>query len=295
MILVQIFITILLIGPLVWGCRNWVKYRGTSAPKNKTNYTTMINSAVLYALAFNIIFFLQELFLVLGKKALGLKAFLYHNDHNWEGEHPMTLLMQGSGALAIFLIGLICLVVFHFIRKSKSIWKLFVLWLAFHGLLQSIPQVMVASFDPGTDVGEALVGYLKLSESVLIVLAIASMIAIAMISIWFSRQLLNFASNHVDLNNPKAKFKYIRFIAVGAAIIGSILVIPFRITPMSQAMTPFFVLVFTIPWVWAAAVMSKPVLSTSNRINEKIYWSPIVMLVLLLIFFQLVLSPGLEF
>ncbi|MBT8315124.1 MAG: hypothetical protein KJP26_11745 [Maribacter sp.] len=295
MVLVKFFITILLVGPILWGWRNWVKYRGTSAPKHIANYTTLINSAVLYALAFNIIFFLQELFLVLGKKALGLKAFLYHNNHVWEGEHPMTLLMQGSGAAAIFSIGLICLLLFRFIPYAKSIWKLFVLWLAFHGLIQSIPQVMVAYLDPNTDVGEALVGYLNLSQPFLIVLAITSITAIALISIWFSRRFLEFVYSDVDLNNPKVKFKYIRFIAVGAGIMGSILVVPFRIPPMSQAITPFIVLVFSIPWVWSAAPLSKPIAHKSKKINEKIYWSPILILVFILLFFQLVLAPGVEF
>jgi hypothetical protein len=255
----------------------------------------MINSAVLYALAFNIIFFLQELFLVLGKKALGLETFLYHNNHTWTGEHPMASLMQGSGALAIFLTGLISLAIFQFMRNSKSIWKLFVLWLAFHGLIQSIPQVTIAYLEPGTDVGEALVGYLQLSEPLLIVLAITSTIATALVSIWFSKPLLEFVSSNVDLNNPKERFKYIRFIAVGAAIMGSILVVPFRIPPIGQAITPFIVLVFSIPWVWSASAVSKHVSRKSNSINEKIYWSPVIFLVLLLIFFRLVLAPGVQF
>jgi hypothetical protein len=187
------------------------------------------------------------------------------------------------------------LAIFRFIKNSKSIWKLFVLWLAFHGLIQSIPQVMVAYFDPNTDVGEALVGYLNLSQPFLIILAITSITATAMVCIWFSRQLLEFVSNDVDLNNPKVKFKYIRFIAVGAAIIGSILVVPFRIPPMGQAITPFIVLVFSVPWIWSAAAVGKHIRPTSNRINEKIYWSPMVLLVLLLIFFRLVLAPGMEF
>ncbi len=295
MIIVQIFFAILLLGPILWGGRNWAKYKGTSVPKGIANYTTMINSSVLYALAFNLVFFLQELFLVLGKKALGLKAFLYHNNHTWEGEHPMAMLMQGSGALAIFLIGLICLAIFHFLINSKSIWKLFVLWLAFHGLVQSLPQVTIAYLDPSTDVGEALVGYLNWSQPLLIILALLSIIAIAMVNVWFSRQLLEFVSGDVGLNNPKAKFIYIRFIAVGAAIIGSLLVVPFRIPPIAQAFTPFIVLVFSIPWIWASATVSKHIRHTSNRINEKIYWSPIVFLVVLLIFFQLVLAPGVEF
>ena len=295
MILVQVFFASLLIGPIVWGVRNWFKYKGIAAPNVTINYATMINSAVFFALAFNIIFFLQEVFLVLGKKAIGLQSFLYHNNHTWVGEHPMASLMQGSGALAIFLIGLTCLVVFRFIRNSRSIWKLFVLWLAFHGLIQSIPQVTIGYLSPGTDVGQALVGYLNLNQALLIILSIASVTLVALLCIWFSRYLLEFAPTDTDLNNPKVKLRYIRYIAVGAAIIGSLLVIPFRIPPISQAATPFIVSTVSIPWIWAASASSKAVRGTSNRINEKIYLGPIVFLVLLLIFFQLVLAPGVEF
>jgi len=295
MIIVQIFFAILVLGPLLWGVLNRSKYKSVSSPKNITNYTSIINSAVLYALAFNIIFFLQELFLVLGKNALGLKSFLYHNNHTWEGEHPMTSLMQGSGALAIFLIGLICLVIFRLMTNSQSIWKLFVLWLSFHGLVQSLPQVAIAYMDPNTDVGEALVGYLKLSQPILIILAITSIIAIPLINIWFSKKLLELVSDDVDLNNPKAKFKYIRFVAVSAAFVGSILIIPFRIPPISQAITPFIVFLVSIPWIWSSAAVAKVIKHTSNRINVKIYWAPIIFLILIFIFFRLVLAPGVEF
>lgn len=295
MIVVQICFALLLLGPVLWGIRNWLKYKGTAAPTASSNYITLLNSAVLYALAFNIIFFWQELFLVLGKKVLGLEAYLYHNNHTWDGDHPMASLMQGSGALAIFVVGLICLGVLHFMPNTKSIWRLFVLWLAFHGLIQSIPQVAIAFLDPGTDVGEALVGYLQLSQALLISLALMSIAATAWLSSWFSRLLLSFAPLAVDLNHPKVKLKYIRLIAVGAALMGSILVVPFRILPLSQAITPFVIFVCSIPWTWSAAAISKPARSTSGDINEKIKWIPIVSLVLLLIFFRVVLAPGLVF
>ena len=295
MIIVRIFFAALVIGPILWGIINLFKYKGVTTPKVAINYGTMINSAVFFALAFNIIFFLQEVFLVLGKKVLGLQSFLYHNNHTWVGEHPMTSLMQGSGALAIFLIGLICLALFQFIRNSGSIWKLFIFWLAFSGLIQSIPQVIIGYLSPSTDVGQALVGYLKLSDPLLITLAIGSAITMALLCIWFSKHLLEFAPIEADLNNPKVKFQYIRYIAVGAAIIGSILVVPFRILPIGQAATPFIVSAFSIPWIWAAAARSKPIRHTPNRINDKVYWSPIVLLILLLIFFRWVLVPGVEF
>lgn len=293
--IVQTILILLLLCPIVWGVYNLVKTKGIVVPKGVVNYPTMFNSAVLYALAFNIIYFLQELFLVIGKKALGLKAFLYHNDHNWIGEHPKMLLMQGLGALSIFLVGLICLFLFKFISDSKGLGKLFLLWMAFQGLVQSIPQVMVSALDPGTDVGEALVGYLELDKSILILLSVVCAIIMVLIGIHFSRLFLRFAANDIDYGNLRAKLKYIRFIAVGAALIGSILVVPFKILPMRHAIAPLMVFVFSIPWVWSSAsrdVTLRPIL---NELDNKVYKLPIVFLILLLLFFHLVLAPGVEF
>ncbi|WP_430817591.1 hypothetical protein [Carboxylicivirga sp. RSCT41] len=295
MITVQLFFAALLIGPLLWGVFNLFKYKDVSVPKPHNWCYTMINSAVMYAIAFNLIFFLQELFLVLGKKALGLTAFLYHNNHTWEGEHPMVLLMQGSGAASIFLIGVICIVIYRLIINSQSNLKIVVLWLAFHGLIQSLPQVTIAYLAPHTDVGEALIAYLNLSKTTLIAMSITAVIAIVVICGWFSRQLLNIASEDVSLMKAKEKLKYIRFIAVGPALIGSILIVPFRIPPINQAITPFIVFAVSIPWVWSSAAVAKPIRNTSNRINEKIHWGPIVFFIVLLLFFQLVLAPGVKF
>ena len=295
MILVQICFALLVVIPIIWGIRNWLQFKRVAAPKAAPSYITLLNSAVLYAIAFNLIFFLQELFLVVGKKVLGLETYLYHNNHTWVGEHPMDSLMQGSGALAIFVIGLISLAIFIFIPNSKSIWKLFMLWMAFHGLIQSIPQVTIGVMDPGTDVGEALVGYMQLSQPILVLLALASIVATAFLGIWFSKPLLGFAPKELGLDNPKMRLNYVRFIAVGAALLGSIMIIPFRVFPMSQAITPFVIFVFSIPWVWSAAGSSQPVQSSSSSINEKIYCIPIVILILLLIFFRVVLAPGVSF
>ena len=293
--IVQVFFVLLLIGPIVWGIFNLKRYKGVSQPDVTVSFKTLINSGVLYALAYNLIFFLQELFLVLGKKAIGLEAYLYHNNHTWNGEHPMASLMQGSGALAIFVLGLLFLLIYKWIKKSGSIWKLLVLWLAFHGLIQSLPQVTVAYFDPGTDVGEALVGYLNLNSTLLIFLAILSVLAIASVAVRFGGLLLGFAPQGIDLSNPKVRFKYVRFVAVGAALLGSVLIIPFRLPPLSQIIAPFFVLAISIPWMWSSVNVSGQIERTSNTIDEKIHWMPIGLLFLLLVFFQLILAPGVKF
>ena len=97
----------LLLVPLIWGLYGFFKTRGEAKnilnADRKSTGVLIINSAVLYALAFNIIFFIQELFLALGKRWLGLKAILYHYNHYWEGTHPMESLAQGYGAAAILV------------------------------------------------------------------------------------------------------------------------------------------------------------------------------------------------
>ena len=61
-----------------------------------------IASALLYTLAYNLTFFIQELFLVVPKALTpGLRPTLFHNNHTWQGDHPLASLFQGTGALAI--------------------------------------------------------------------------------------------------------------------------------------------------------------------------------------------------
>jgi len=295
MILVRVFFSLLIVGPLVLGVINFVQNRTIELPGKTKNYTVLINSAILYAIAYNVIFFIQELFLVLGKNSLGLTAYLYHNNHSWDGVHAMTALMQGLGALAIFVTGLLCLGWFFLIRSSTSLWKVLLLWLAFQGLIQSIPQVVIGYFDPNTDVGQALVGYLNITENLLVALSVVSIVATALVSIGFSRLLLETAPTFVELDNAKMRLAYIRFIAVGAGLLGCVLLIPFRILPVSQIVGPFILFAFSVPWIWSIAGILAPTNSYPNDINDKIRWEPVLLLVLLLIVFRAVLAPGVTF
>ncbi len=295
MLLVRLFFILLIMGPVALGIYNLLKYRKLVTSKTSSFFPALLNSAVLYALAYNLIYFLQELFLVLGKNALGLEAYLYHNNHNWVGEHPMTSLMQGSGALAIFIIGILCLVGLSRFKGSNSSWRAFMLWMAFHGLMQSIAQVMVAFFAPTTDMGQALVGYLDIGQTALAGFSVISMIVIALLSAWFARPLLKLAPLETENDHPKYRLKYTRFTAFGAALLGSILIIPFKVPPMEQGLTPFLLLAFSVSWLWAASPYVKNLKATPNRINDQIQWIPIVLLLVLLVCFRFVLAPGIKF
>ncbi len=295
MILARIFFTILILGPLVIGIFNIINRKKNPTSSLVISYYSILNSAVAYALAYNVIFFFQELFLVLGKKSLGLKATLYHNNHNWEGHHDMDALMQGSGALAIFIIGLICLFWFQRIRNGRSSMKLFALWMAFQGLTQSLLQVMVAFFDPGTDVGQALVGYWHINNNLLIAMAILSIICTILVCIWCIKPMLELSPEVTSLSNPNNRIKYIRFVVVGGAFLGCLLIIPFRVPPITQAISPFLLFVFTIPWIWSMSYSVTPQSQVVNGLKDNVLWTSMVLLMVLLLVFRLLLAPGIEF
>jgi len=283
---------LLLLIPVFWGIYGFIRTRGQS--KIKVSYPAFvltINSAVLYALAFNIIFFIQELFLALGKRWLGLKAVLYHNNHNWYGEHPMDDLAQAYGAVAILTTGIICLIIARALKDSKHWLQLFFLWMSFQGFAQSLPQFITAFMAPDTDTGQAFT-YLGLSQTIGWIISVTGIIAMLWIGSLFTKYLLQLSPSGFISENAASRFGYLFRIALLASLIGIILIIPFRIMPWERASAPVFVTLLSIPMVFAHAWKINPLAPIDSDINKRIFIMPVILLIVLLLIFQLILAKG---
>src|SRR5262245_8019190 len=106
--------------------------RSVVVSPTRWSWSTVFVSALLYALAFNLIFFVQEVFLVVPKALTpGLHPTLFHNNHLWTGDNPLASLFQGTGALATAIVGLACLFAVRTGRPRAGAWRLFVLWMAY--------------------------------------------------------------------------------------------------------------------------------------------------------------------
>lgn len=288
----------LLVVPIIWGVYGYFNSSsaGNTPPvssKKQSPWPLIFNSAVLYALAFNIIFFIQELFLALGKRWLGLKAFLYHNNHNWEGEHPMEGLAQGYGAVAILVTGIICLIIARGMRRSAHWTLLFFLWMSFQGFAQSIPQFITANNARDTDTGQAFT-YLGIGDTAGTIIAVAGIIIMLWLLAGYSRFLLQLAPGIRYTEKPQNRFSYLFQIAVAASLIGIALIIPFRVMPWNRAFAPIAVTLISIPMVFANAWRVKNITPVNNLVNQKVFWVPVFVLVALLLVFQLVLAKGVE-
>ena len=297
MALLYVLLAVLFIGPFI--LMLWGYFNGRSQDLNESSsrpipVRLIANSAVLYALSYNVIYFIQELFLCLGKQRIGLTSYLYHNNHNWEGSDPRDQLMQGTGALAIFVLGVILLYVFLHIRSNRSWWTLFILWLTFHALIQSLPQVATAPLDPGSDTGQAFV-YLNMPAAVNITLAALGILAIVWLSYLFSKYFLALGREGQTFDHPFKRFKTVWQVAVLPAILGTILLFPYRIPPVDRYTMTYMLLLVSIPSVFAFAWVGKAPKAVGSGAYDKVLVIPIVLSILVLLFFHIVLRPGVVF
>lgn len=283
-------------GPLVLGLTGVITGLRSRAPgggQSGWTWLLTIHSALSYALAFNLVFFLQELALA-GSKALvpGLHATLYHNNHGWTGDAPIAALLQGTGALAILIAGLACMAVLAFAPPRRGAARLLLFWLAFHGLFLALPQMVVGAVHPANDIGMAMawLGFGAGAKAAFALLALAAMV---MAGVWLTGPLLAFAPGPGALDTPARRTGFVWRIATLPALAGTLLILPFRLPgpAVEVAIVPAVVAIAGLGWMQAGAwrfygVEPRPA-AGPDSVRQPLFW-----LILLLIVFQLVLRPG---
>jgi hypothetical protein len=292
---------VLVVAPLLYGLAGLKRARRTpvvavAEPALLWDWKLTITSALLYALAFNLIFFIQELFLVLPKALTpGLRPILFHNSHHWEGDNPLANLLQGAGALAIFITGVICAYLLKRWAGRSSSVRLFLIWMAYNGFLQSLPQVVIGSVEPENDVGMAM-DYFHLDAAAKMVAAVVALIAIPVVALSMRGPLLSLAGNAADIASSRARAAFMFRAATVPALAAILLIIPFRVPRnwVEVAAVPVVVTVIGIAWIQAGAWAVSPVKASDTLSTRSIAYAFGTMLILLLVF-QLILRPGIRF
>jgi hypothetical protein len=292
---------VLVAGPLLLGLTGLVRARHVPAeaapePAMPWNWKLTINSALLYALAFNLTFFIQELFLVLPKALTpGLRPTLFHNNHSWEGENPLASLFQGTGALAIFLTGVACAL---FLRRGagrSSTVRLFFIWMTYNGFFQSLPQVVIGALSPRNDVGMAM-DYLGLGATAKTMSAFVALAAIPPTALWLRSPLLSLAEDPARIASARARTRFVFHVATLPALTAILLIIPFRVPRelVEVVMLPVVVTVIGIAWIQAGAWRVSGMATAGGSGAGPIAY-PLGALLILLLVFHLLLRPGVRF
>jgi hypothetical protein len=254
-----------------------------------------VTSALLYAIAYNLTFFIQELFLVVPKALLpGVHATLFHNNHTWEGEHPLTHLFQGTGALATLISGGVCAWLVRHRPPATGMARLLLIWMAYNGLLQALVQVIIGALNPQNDVGVAM-GYLGLGPVAKTAAALLALGAIAAVALILTRPLLELADSPARLATGHARSNFMFRVGTLPALIGVLLIIPFRVPrELIEVLVPPVVdtvlgIVVMQAFAWRVrAVRPAGFVPAASPLRAA------AALIALLLLFQLVLRPGIR-
>lgn len=288
---------ILLAGPALMALAGWrvSSSKPAVAASSRWRWRTVAVSALLYTLAFNLTFFVQELFLVVPKALTpGLQPTLFHNNHGWTGENPLASLFQGTGALATAIVGLPCLFAVRAGRPRSVAWRLFALWMAYCGLLMALPQVVIGALSTGSDVGMAMV-YFGLSPATKTVAAVLALLAIVAVALALLRPALELADDPAAVATPGARTRFVAQTIALPMLVGTALVIPFRVPreALEVVLLPLLVGVPGALWMLAGAWRVRDVRVGGTRLRA--IAAPLLSAAALLLVFQLVLRPGIAF
>jgi len=275
--------------PLAYSCWRWVRGLSDALPE-VWDWRLTLKSTLAFALAFNLIFFIQELFLVVPKAFTpGLEPTLFHNNHDWRGHHPREDLLQGTGALATVLAGV--LFSWWLIRRTPKgdVTRLVLFWLALLGFLSALPQVVIGTVILQNDVGRAM-SYLHFTPNARLLASIGAFFAMAVACWRLTPYLLSVA--------PAGESRH-GATAVRLAAIPCLLAIPliaaFRVpnSTIEVLLPPCVDASIAAVWIVAAAWHPRPI-NTGMPRSLPTSWL-FVALGCLLALFQLVLRPGIDF
>ncbi|HEY1148936.1 MAG TPA: hypothetical protein VGF27_10195 [Pseudoduganella sp.] len=271
-------------GPLLLWLRGRHASRGTPAGKTPmAPWTLTIMSALLYVLAFNLTFFIQELFLVLPKAFTpGLRPTLFHNNHSWEGTSPLASLFQGPGALATTASGVACALLLRRGAGKSAAARLFLFWMAYSGVFMALPQVVVGAVSEQSDLGMAM-GYFGLGAAGRTIAGLLALALIPLAALWLGGLLLR------RVTGP----------AFRTATLPALLALPaialFRIPRewIEVVMVPLVVTVPGLAWIQAGAWRADRKSAGRGALVTSIGW-PLAAVLGLLAVFQLLLRPGIR-
>lgn len=276
--------------PVAWSC--WHGWRSARDARSAAwDWRLTIKSTLAFALAFNLTFFIQELFLVVPKALTpGLQPTLFHNNHNWRGHHPFEDLLQGTGALATVIAG----VVFGtwLIRRTPKgdVARLLLFWLALLGFLSALPQVVIGTLILQNDVGRAMT-YLQFTPGDRLMASIGALFAMALVCWRLTPYLL---SAVVAPGSPRAGSAAFR-LGVLPCIFAIPLIVAFRIpnAAIEVLLPPCVDALIAATWIQAAAWNARRADAGAARSQQ--LTGLLIALGGLLAFFQLVLRRGIDF
>lgn len=292
-------ILIVFAGPLALGLAGRLGARRDSVGADRAtawDWKFTITSALLYVLAFNLTFLIQELALVVPKALTpGLRPTLFHNNHLWDGDSPLAALFQGTGALATLLTGAACALLLRRGAGKSAAIRLFLFWMAYSGVFMALPQVVIGAVSDKSDVGMAM-DYFQLGSTSKTIAALVALACIPLAAIGLGKLLLAEVASRGQIGHGKGRSRLVFISATLPGMLALPVITLFRVPRelIEVLAVPLVVTVVGLAWMqawsWRARVNATREDNAAGTIAR-----PLGAVLCLLLIFQIVLRPGVHF
>jgi len=256
-----------------------------------SSWLRLFNLTVLFALAFNVIYFIHELALVVAGAWLENDPILFHNNMHFTNiSLPTQNLAFAAGPVAVFIAGLLGLILYLLIRQSNSMFNVFVFWFAYHGLWLFLGQLPEMAFFSHNDFARGLAVF-NLSPPIRLLITICGIAGLTLLGLFATKPLLATALSNDELATAGNRRKLILQSGILPWLLGSLLIIPFRLSPVERIFLPLF---GGVPLIltWLNAGRVKNIFAANHTLAKKISWGGITALLAVFCFFRFTLAPG---
>jgi hypothetical protein len=173
--------------------------------------------------------------------------------------------------------------------------RLFLIWVGYCGVFMALPQVVVGALSSGSDVGMAM-DYFQLTATAKTIAALLALAVIPLFAREFSRHLLGLASEPAQLAGIGARSRFIFQMATLPVLVGIVLILPFRVPRewIEVVFLPVVVGAVGMVWIQSGAWRLRAVRPAGLPTTKSLVY-PLMAVIALLLIFQLVLRPGIDF
>ncbi|GAB4286225.1 MAG: hypothetical protein Kow0098_01150 [Ignavibacteriaceae bacterium] len=260
------------------------------------NDTIIITSSLLFTIAFVFAFLIYESGFVISGLMRELNPILYHNTMSYTHiSDPADYIAFGGGPALILVAGLLVFITLKFFEFKNGILRLFLTWFSFICFTLFLIQLPVIPFTKGGDLARFLSNF-QIPIELKFLLAGSGILLIILLGLMYGRIFLSFAPSEEVISGVGKRRIFILKIALIPWLFGALFSLPFRVPPFSvhYLMLPFITGQAT---VWSLIGAYKKVKIKMRGLNStaSAIFQLLVVLVLLLIFFQLGLTEGIKF
>jgi len=265
---------------------------------NKEKTLLILNSTVLYILAFLVTTVIHELAHAFMGMNLGSGAILHHN----YVEHPLISNLTVQARVMISLAGPIMSLIqgiavgWFFVKIRKASYtKLFLLWTSVLGFTNFFGYLMTGPIFHLGDIGKVY-GILNISLPLQIIFAVFGLLILAFVAYKLTVPFLEFSFLEEWVSNPETRSHFAFSIIILPWLIGSavVTILYLPVVAVVSIIYPFTSgMIFIFPWKNAKRIKSVKINKNSGL--GKASYILYIVLIVAIILFKFILEKGIEF